>query len=330
MNNFKKIFIFFISILIFTSCSTKNTNSKKEGIKVVTTIFPIYDFTSAIANDKVDLSMLIKPGVEIHSYNPTPADIIAIENADLFIYIGGEGEKWVEKILDSIDTNNKRIIKLIDNVVALNEEIVEGMQEDDHSHEEEHHHHEEESHSHEERHHHDVYDEHIWTSPKNAILMVNTINKSLCDIDPSNSEFYKDNATAYNNEIVNIDIELREVIDNAKRKKIVFGDRFPFRYLAYDYDLEYRAPFSGCSSELDIAPKTVTYLLDYIKSNNIPYIYYIELSNEKIANLLSEQTGAKKLKLHSVQNVSREEFKSGANYISIMKENIESLRKGLN
>ena len=334
MKNNKKLIILFITIFAILSCSKKEVKNNKEGLNVVSTIFPIYDFTRAIAKDKVDLSMLVKPGIEIHSYNPTPADIIAVENSDVFIYIGGEGEAWVEKILDSIYTNNKKIIKLIDNVVALNEEIVEGMQEDGHNHDEheeevhtedEHNHNEEEHH-----HHHEAYDEHIWTSPKNAILIVNTITKALSELDPTNADYYKENALSYNKEIAQIDVELREVVDNAKRKRIVFGDRFPFRYLAYDYNLEYRAPFSGCSAQLDIAPKTVTYLLDYIKSNDIPYLYYIELSNEKIANLLAEQTGAKKLKLHSGQNVSREEFNSGVTYISIMRDNIESLKIGLN
>ena len=134
MKNNKKLIILFITIFAILSCSKKEVKNNKEGLNVVSTIFPIYDFTRAIAKDKVDLSMLVKPGIEIHSYNPTPADIIAVENSDVFIYIGGEGEAWVEKILDSIDTNNKKIIKLIDNVVALNEEIVEGMQEDGHNH----------------------------------------------------------------------------------------------------------------------------------------------------------------------------------------------------
>ena len=204
MKNNKKLIILFITIFAILSCSKKEVKNNKEGLNVVSTIFPIYDFTRAIAKDKVDLSMLVKPGIEIHSYNPTPADIIAVENSDVFIYIGGEGEAWVEKILDSIYTNNKKIIKLIDNVVALNEEIVEGMQEDGHNHdehEEEVHTEDEHNHNEEEHHHHEAYDEHIWTSPKNAILIVNTITKALSELDPTNADYYKENALSYNKEI---------------------------------------------------------------------------------------------------------------------------------
>ena len=175
-----------------------------------------------------------------------------------------------------------------------------------------------------------VYDEHIWTSPKNAVLMVNAISKAMSEIDPNNADIYKANADKYNSELYILDNDFREVINSSKRKDIVFGDRFPFRYLADEYGLNYRAPFNGCSSQSDVSPKTLTYLIGYIKDNNIPYLYYIELSNEKIANTLIEQTGASKLKLHSAQSITKKEFDDGASYLSIMRDNLESLKKGLN
>lgn len=331
----KKILIF-LTILLFsiTSCNDANKNNNKTSngkINVVATIFPIYDFTKNIALDNINLQMIIKPGIEIHSFNTTPADVIDIQNADIFIYIGGESEAWAEKIVSSMDTNGKKIIRLIDYVKALDEEIVEGMEHDeDHNHEEEANHNEhendiEESHTHE-----GVYDEHIWTSPKNAQLMVTAICNALSEIDADNADIYKSNADKYNQELTALDEEIRNAVGSSKRKNIVFGDRFPFRYLAEEYGLEYRAPFTGCSSQVDASPKTIAYLINYIKDNKIPYLYYIELSNEKIANTLIEQTGASKLKLHSGQNVSKEEFNSGITYLSIMRDNLESLKKGLN
>ncbi|PCG19752.1 metal ABC transporter substrate-binding protein [Brachyspira sp. G79] len=322
-----------ISVL---SCNTNkssnydDTSKENNKIKVVTTIFPIYDFARNILLDNSSLQMIIRPGVEIHSFNASPSDIIDIQNADVFIYIGGESEEWAEKVISSMDTNGKKIIKLIDYVNALDEEIVEGMEHDeDHNHEDEANHDEHddilETHIHE-----GVYDEHIWTSPKNAVLMVNAISKAMSEIDPNNADIYKANADKYNSELYLLDNDFRETINSSKRKDIVFGDRFPFRYLADEYGLNYRAPFNGCSSQSDVSPKTLTYLIGYIKDNNIPYLYYIELSNEKIANTLIEQTGVTKLKLHSAQNVTKKEFDDGASYLSIMRDNLESLKKGLN
>ena len=336
----KKILIFLTLLfsIIIVSCNNANKSSNENNkeidnskLKVVTTIFPIYDFTRNITGDNVNLQMIIKPGIEIHSFNTTPADVIDIQNADVFIYIGGESEAWAEKIVSSMNTNGKKIIRLIDYVKALDEEIVEGMEHDtDHNHEEEANHEEHENHIEESHTHEGVYDEHIWTSPKNAQLMVTAICNSLSEIDANNADVYKANADKYNQELTVLDEEIRNTVNSSKRKNIVFGDRFPFRYLAEEYGLEYRAPFTGCSSQVDASPKTIAYLMNYIKDNKIPYLYYIELSNEKIANTLIEQTGAEKLKLHSGQNVSKEEFNSGVTYLSIMRDNLESLKKGLN
>ena len=309
----KSIFIILFYIFLLVSCNSKILNKEKK-LKVVTTIFPIYDFTKNIIGDNdIDLQMIVKPGTEIHSFNATPSDIIDIQNCDVFIYIGGESEIFADKVINSIYTNNKKIVKLLDYVVALDEEIIEGMEntdDDDHT---EH-----------------IYDEHIYTSPKNAILIVDAIAKTMQEVDIKNADTYKANAKKYNEQIEILDNKIRKIIDSSKRKIIVFGDRFPFRYLVNEYNLEYRAPFTGCSSQVDVSPKTISYLIKYINDNNIPYLFTIELSNEKIVNTLVEQTGAKKLKLHSAQNISREEFNSGIGYLDIINDNIKSLEIGLN
>lgn len=324
---------FILLIILFISCRNTNTNDNNK-IKVAVSIFPIYDFTRNIAEDNINLQMIIKPGIEIHSFNSTPADIINIQNSDVFIYIGGESEKWAEKIIASIDikdtkySNRKKIIRLMDYVSVLDEEIAEGMEEDD-----EHNHNSNEKYNYnneKDNHNEDVYDEHIWVSPKNAVLMVNAICEALSDIDAYNADIYKSNADKYNQKLLALDNEIRETVNSSKRKNIVFGDRFPFRYLTEEYGLEYRAPFKGCSSQSDASPKTIAYLINYIKDNNIPYLYYIELSNGKIADILIEHTGINKLKLHSVQNITKEEFDLNASYLSIMRDNLESLKKGLN
>jgi len=326
------ILIVIVSILTLVGCSTnKNNNdviSKSANVKevneivketdkisVVVSIFPQYDFTRAIVGDKADLTMLIKPGAESHSFDPSPADIIKIQNADAFIYIGGENEKWVETILESMDTSSKKVIRLMDYVNIVEEEIVEGM-EDFHDHDHDHDKHEE-------------YDEHIWTSPKNAILMINAIAKELADIDPKNAMEYKQNADEYISQIKEVDTEIRTIVNSSEDKLIVVGDRFPFRYFVDEYGLDYRAAFSACSTESEASAGTIAYLIDTINEHNLTHVYYIELSNQNIARIISEQTGAEMLLLHSAHNVTRDDFEAGINYLSIIKQNAENLRKGL-
>ena len=291
----------------------KDTMKSDDKISIVATIFPQYDFTRAIVGDKADLTMLIKPGGETHSYDPSPGDIIKIQNADVFIYIGGENDEWVNTILESMDTSNKKIIRLMDSVRAVEEETIEGMETEEHDHEEE-----------------VEYDEHIWTSPKNAILMINAITDIICEMDGRNADTYKQNAAAYTAQIQEVDNEITEIVDHATHKLLVFGDRFPFRYFADEFGLDYRAAFNGCSTETEASAATLAYLIDTVKKNNMSHIFYIELSNQNIAKVISEQTGAKMLLLHSCHNVSKDDFQAGATYLSLMKQNAAHLRKGLN
>jgi len=295
--------------------STKGAVDSK--ISIVTTTFPSYDFARAVAGDDADIEMLIKPGAEVHSFEPTPADIITIENADLFIYIGGESEVWVEELLESAEIEGVKTLRLMDYVDTVDEELVEGMMSDEeHEADQE----EEESGS----------DEHIWTSPGNAILLVEAVGKAIRAIEPDNNEIFLKNEEDYIAEIKAIDKEIQEIVNNAKRKILVFGDRYPFRYFSDAYGLSYRAAFSGCSSDTEADAATMAYLINLINDRDIPYLFYIELSNQKVAQALSEQTGVEMLLLHSCQNVTKDEFEAGETYVSIMSQNAENLRKGLN
>jgi len=302
-----------------TSINKQSTNGDADDkLSIVTTIFPAYDFARAITGDNADISVLIKPGAEIHSFEPTPADIIKIENADLFIYIGGESEEWVEKLLRTEEAKGVKILRLMDYVDHVEEELVEGMMSADEA---------GEAGGDEEE---AEIDEHIWTSPKNAILLVEAIGNAVCEIDSNNSATYQDNEKEYIAEIEAIDKDFKKVADEGKRSMIVFGDRYPFRYLSDAYGLSYRAAFTGCSNDTEIDAATMAYLINQVEDGDLPYVYYIELSNQKIAQAISEQTGAEMLLLHSCQNVTKDEFEAGETYVSIMRQNVENLEKGLN
>lgn len=303
--------------------AAKNADSAGK-ISIVTTIFPVYDFARAIVGDQAELTMLVKPAAEVHSYDPSPADIIKIQEADVFIYIGGENDAWVSTILESMDTSNKKIIRLMDAVKPVEEETVEGMEAE-----------EEEvatettQNKTEPAEEEIEYDEHIWTSPKNAILMVNEIAAVLAEIDPPNAAVYTQNAATYTAQIQAVDDEIAGIVAASPNKLLVFGDRFPFRYFVDEFGLNYKAAFPGCSTDTEASAGTLAYLMNTIKENNIKYVYYIELSNQNIAKAISEQTGAGLLQLHSVHNVTKDDFDAGATYVSIMQQNVENLRKGL-
>lgn len=327
----KRMIVVVVSLLILalgvTGCAqnTAAKNSDNSGqISIVTTIFPVYDFARAIAGDQTELTMLVKPAAEVHSYDPSPADIIKIQDADVFIYIGGENDAWVSTILESMDTSDKKIIRLMDAVKPVAEETVEGMEA------------EQETVAAENTQKETApaeaeieYDEHIWTAPKNAILMVNEIAAALAEIDAQNADTYTKNAADYTAQIQAVDDEITAIVAASPNKLLVFGDRFPFRYFVDEFGLEYKAAFPGCSTDTEASAGTLAYLMNTIKENNIKYVYYIELSNQNIAKAISEQTGAQLLLLHSAHNVTKDDFEAGATYVSIMQQNVENLRKGL-
>lgn len=316
---------------------------ENEKISVVATIFPQYDFVRQIAGENVELKMLLKPGEETHSYEPTPQDIIAIQNSDLFIYVGGENDAWVEDILESMPDNGRKTLKLVDCVDTVEEEHVEGMKEerghdhdeDDAEHEEHEVEHEEdeadhEEHGQEETHSVHEIDEHVWTSPLNAVKIVEQIKEELCEIDSENAPDYEENAEAYVAQLKELDQEFQDVVDHSKRKLMIFGDRFPFRYFAEAYGLDYYATFSGCASDTEPSAATMAFLINKVQDENIKTVLKMELSNENIAKAIAEATNADVKEFYSCHNLTAEQFADGETYLSLMEKNVETLREVLN
>jgi zinc transport system substrate-binding protein len=484
-----------LSVCALFAGGKKEETANSGKPEVVAVNFPAYDFARQIAGDRVNLTMLLPPGAESHSFEPTPRDVIKIQDCDVFIYTGGETDVWVDRILESMDTSKKKIIRMMDAVEVVEEEIVEGMEDDEHDHghgefdpakvkdrplsdftgswksgvpflndgsldsyiahrakeagistaeakadlnsawasdydaltitgnmlaignrvaayayrgyeivesdhgasvwykyqisaptngfpeyimfndhgdgnEEDHHEeHEHEGvahihfkygnagftelleragwagmffdadastgeivetvvgHGHEEEER--EYDEHVWTSPKNAQRIVRVIADALCEVDAADATFFRRNAEAYNAQLAELDREFQAVVNNAKRKTIVFGDRFPFRYFADAYGLTYFAAFPGCSTETEPSAATVAFLINKIKAEKIPVVFHIELSNEKMADTIAEETGAKKLLLHAAHNISKRDFDNGVTFLETQKANVPRLKEAL-
>ena len=312
------LLIIFITAFSFSSCSSDKENVKKDSskISVVTTIFPYYDFTRSIAGDKADIKLLLSPGSEPHSYEPSPSDIVAIENCDIFIYNGGESDEWVESVLESIDNKNMKVMRMMDYVDLLYEQNFD---------------HYEHNHEHEEHDEHgEEYDEHIWTSIRNAEKLTDAIYDELSFCDFANKEIYAKNTDIYLSKLQTLDSEISEIVSNAKRKTVVFGDRFPFLYFVTDYSLEYECAFPGCSSETEPSISTVTHMIDFTRNNQVPVVFYLEFSNGKVAKLISEDSGAKTMRFSSCHNVTKDEFADGTSYISLMEQNAKALKEALN
>ncbi len=325
---------------IFTACGDKEKNDEKnqangeEKLKIVTTIYPPYDFAKKIGGDSVDVKMLLKPGMETHSYEPSPKDIEAIKNSDIFICIGSHNEEWVNNIFESMDGEKPDVIKMMDFVELLDSELVDGME---HKHKEQDEHHEEaekphngDEEQHEEKEHSHSVDEHVWTSPKNAIEIVKVIADKMIEKDEKNIKEYETSSKAYISELEKIDTDLQNIVDSAKRKTILFADRFPFRYLANEYGLNYYAAFTGCSSETEADAGTIVFLKDKVIEEQLPVVFTIEMANGRMADAICEDTGAKKLILHSCHNLTKDELEAGEDYISVMRSNLKNLEKALN
>ncbi len=322
MNMNKKICIalFCMAMLTLMGCASsikhEKTATKDEKLSIVTTIFPPYDFAKVIGEDKVEVTMLLAPGVESHSYEPTPQDIIKISESDLFIYVGGESDAWVEGIMDSIDRKVKTLT-LMDCVEAVAEEHVEGMDAG-----------EEKANGLN-----DMgemeYDEHVWTSPRNASMIVTKITDTLCELDEDNEALYRRNQNDYQIKLQDLDRAYQDMVDHAAKKELVFGDRFPFRYLVDAYGLNYYAAFPGCSSETEPSAATIAFLSNKVKEDKIPVVLYLELSNHKIADAIAESTGVRTAMLHSCHNISKDEVEDGVSYISLMEQNLEVLKGAL-
>lgn len=326
-NNFKeggiikRLIAFSLSILLvilpLTSC--KNiTAEKSQKLSIVSTIFPYYDFATEITGDKASVTLLIPPGCEPHDFDFSPQDIIEINNADIFIYNGGESDSWVESILENIDPSVK-VIRCFDYINPLFE-YDSALESEEHHHnenEEEHHHEDEE------------YDEHIWTSPKNAIKIVNAISKEIINTDKSNEDYYSKNCNNYIKELKNLDNRLEQISKEGKNNTLVIADRFPFLYLTEHYNFQHLSAFSGCSSQTQPSIKTVTTIIDYVNANNIPVVFKCDFSSDSFPNIISEDSNAKIGTLYSCHNVTKDMFNKGESYISLMEKNCEILKEAV-
>ena len=301
-------------------------------LKVAATLFPYYDFVRQVAGDQVELSLVIPAGMDSHSFEPTPKDIRIMQEADVIIANGGAMEHWVDQVVDSFDREDQTVVIMMDHVDAVEEEIVEGMEHSDEGHGHVHVHEdgEEDGHLEEDESQYEIeYDEHIWTSPVNAMRMVDVIAETLTERDPDHGAMYQAGAAAYLEELERLDKEFREVRDSAVHDMIVMGDKFPLRYFADTYGLRYRAAFSGCSSDTEPSARTIAYLIDKVKEEGLPVIYYLELSSHRVAEIIGEETGAVPLLFHSCHNVTRRQFEEGDTYLELMEQNVKNLREGL-
>lgn len=303
-------------LLLFTGCSSKPAKNENGGLKIVTTIFPEYDWTMNILGEqasKMDVKLLTDKGVDLHSFQPNVTDMTNISDCDILIHVGGESDEFIEDALQGAVNENMIVVNLME-VIGDSlkiEELKEGM---DGEAEE------------------DEYDEHIWLSLKNAETASSAICDALCEADPDNSELYKANLETYLKKLSSLDEKYTESISKMKNKTLIFGDRFPFRYLVDDYGLEYFAAFKGCSSETDASFKTITYLAGKLDELDASSVLVLEGSNRRIAEAIIQNTkgrNQKILTLDSMQSVSAEDIKNGATYLGIMEDDLKVIEEAL-
>ncbi len=284
------IALFCIVALFLAGCSSKTPDSSK--LQIVTTIFPPSSFAKEIAGDKAEVTKLLKDGTESHGFEPSPADIQKITNCDVFIYNGAESDAWVDKILSTVDMSDMQVVKMVDSVSLVS-----------------------------------ANDEHIWTSPKNAISITKGIANAIIKADNKNKDFYKTNLNSYLEKLNKLDKDFENIVASAKTKEIIFGDRFPFTYFVKDYGLTYHSAFAGCSHESEPSAKVVADLIEVVKKDKIPVVFYLEMSKDNIAKTIAEESGAKTLMLHSCHNISPDE--KSESYLSLMNKNADNLKIAL-
>lgn len=307
----KRAFLVFLCLCIalgLCACTGKEIENGK--ITVVSTVFPSYDFVREIAEDKVNNILLLAPGKDSHSYDPSARDIINIENCELFIHTGGISDAWVDTILSSAKKEKSKVITMT-TLVTLYADEHEYDGHGEHGHENE-------------------YDEHVWTSPENAKLIAEEICKKLCDMDKENADFYTANTKDFIARLTKLDRDIKNTVENGKRKFIAVADRFPLIYFAKHYGLDYVSAFPGCSSKTEPSPSTLASLTEAVKEKSVPVIFKIELSDGAVAKAVSEQTGTEILTFYTLHNVSKEDLENGEGYISLMEKNAQSLKIALN
>ena len=298
-------------LLAFCGCNAKTTAERQDpGITVVATLFPQYDFARAIIGDSGTVTMLLSPGMESHTYEPTPADLIAINRCDLFLYTGEEMEAWAHELLDGLDNEDVVVCETASGIDLAMTDHGDGHNHDDHGHGY-------------------VYDPHIWTSPVNAVKMVETIRDAIISVDPENEALYTANAAAYIAELKNVDEALRDVVSSSKRRTLVFAGRFALHYFEEEYGLDHISAYDSCSAETEPSAAAIKEMIDAIKQDQIPVVYCEELVDTKTADTIAAESGAEVLVFHSCHNVSKKDFDAGVTYIDLMRQNIVNLEKGL-
>ena len=319
----KRIFSAFLALTIIASVLCWNVAPAKaeaaKQVSIVTTIFPEYDWVREILGDKADsaeITMLLDNGVDLHSYQPTADDIIKLSDCDLFVYVGGESDGWVEDALKSAANKDRKVINLLEVLgdSVKEEETVEGMQEEEEDQEEK------------------EYDEHVWLSLKNAKTLVDAISAALQEIDPDNKDAYAANADAYGQKLSALDAEYQKAVSAGTYKTLLFGDRFPFRYLVDDYGLSYYAAFAGCSAESEASFETVSFLARKVDEGKLPCVLTIEGKNHKIAETIVQNTAGKNQKIltmDSMQSTTSQDVARGTTYLSLMAKNLDVLKEAL-
>ncbi len=310
-----------LPLLILPSCSSDKLYHEGSGeLNVVCTIFPPFDFARNVGGDKITLTLLQDNGADLHNYVPTTATLEALSNADVFICVGGESDKWVDDAVSAANNPELKILKLTSSVILMHAELCGGEYYADYQTPEE------EEHDHEHEH---EGDEHVWTSLRNAVKITEVICEAFTEADSENGEYYRSNADAYISELETLDSKYTETFASAKRKNVVFADRFPFVYLLNDYGISYLAAFSGCSTEANASFATQTSLTEAVMKDSLPVVLTIEGTDKPLADTISSSTGCSILKMNSMQSIVRAEVTEGATYINIMKENLEVLKQAL-
>ena len=312
----KKFFIFILSLIlivtVFSSCQKPETTQENDGITVVTTIFPVYDWTRNVAGDNCNVIYLDESGTDMHSFEPTAKDILTLADADVLIHIGGVSDEWVAAAVESANNPELVTLSLMDVTGVLEEEIIDGMEHDD-----------------DDDHDTAEYDEHIWLSLRKAEAAVSAIAETLGKADNANKDKYTANAESYNAKLASLDGKFSDCVNNAKQKTLLFADRFPFRYFTEDYSLEYFAAFPGCSAESEASFETMTFLIEKTKELSLPYILIIENSDSKMAQTIGNETGAEILSLNSCQSVTKNDIDNGITYLSAMEKNLQIITEAL-
>ncbi len=317
----------------YTESQNNPDDKHVDKIKIVTTLFPQYDFAKIVGANKVDVILLLPPGTEAHSYEPTPKDIKKIQNADLFLYTGEFMEPWAKKILDGVDNSELHIIDLSEGISLIESSESRHYHDHDHAHEHEHSDEYGDEYNHKKEHAEmeDVsgVDPHIWLNPINASIMVQNIANALAELSPLNQEYFQNNAKKYQDELYKLDKDFVDLFQYTQSHTIVSGGHFAFGYFVDRYKLDFESPYKGFAPDAEPNPKDVARLLDFIEENNVSAIYYEELVNPRVAKIIADETKIDMYKLHAAHNISSQEKEQGITYLQIMKNNMDSLKKGL-